>query len=199
MAFNIKIPFMIATHVKKFATITNLKSKSKAGAVGMTNTGTTDQLFAHCGTSVTPVSGYFGNPISLNAAPSNTIALTPQQSGATILLDIATGGTITLPAPQVGLWYDFFATVSVTSNNYKVASGVPTALMLGSIWETVAAGTGTQFFPNASSNTAITMAGTTKGGLQGTCFQVACLSATVWSIDGTNVASGTIVNPFTDT
>jgi hypothetical protein len=35
MAFNIKIPYVVATHVKKFAALSSLKNKSKAAAFGL--------------------------------------------------------------------------------------------------------------------------------------------------------------------
>ena len=200
MAFpSIKWPLQIATHVRKFATITNLKDKKFGIAVGGTLSSTASQFMAHNGTSVTPVAGYFGAPLSLNAAPSNAIVLTAQQSGGMILGDIATGGTVTLPAPQAGLWYQFVVTVTVTSNNYKIVTNNPgTVLLIGSLWETVAAGTGTSFFPNGTTHSACTMAGTTSGGLINTAIDVYCVNATTWLIDGTNMASGTIVTPFTN-
>jgi hypothetical protein len=37
MAFNIRIPYVIATHVKKYTTTAGLINKSKAGAIGMVN------------------------------------------------------------------------------------------------------------------------------------------------------------------
>lgn len=195
-----KWPFVIATHARKFTSPTSsLKNKNLAGAFGFSLSNTVAQMFAHNGTSVTPVAGYMGAAFSIAGAPSNAATLTPAQSGGIFLFDNASGGTYTLPAPQVGLWYQFYVTVSVTSNNFKVVTNnTGTVLLIGSIWETVAAGTGTQFFPNGSSNSAITMAGTTTGGLVNTCFDVYCVSSTQWFIDGTNVASGTIATPFTN-
>lgn len=37
MAFNIRIPYVIATHVKKFTSTASLINKTKAGAIGMVN------------------------------------------------------------------------------------------------------------------------------------------------------------------
>jgi hypothetical protein len=198
---SIKWPYIVATHMRKFATITNLKDKVLAGALAFSKSSTAAQLFAHNGTSVTPVYGYSGPSVSINAAPANALTLTPQQSGQQCLFDTAAGagGVYTLPAPQVGLWYQFFVTVAWGSNTYKVVTNNPgTVLLNGSVWETVAAGTGTQFFPNGTTHSAISLAGTTTGGLVNTCFDVYCVSATSWYIDGTNMASGVIVSPFTN-
>lgn len=196
--FNIKIPFVVASHLKKYATITNLKDKSLAGAAGFTKSSTVAQMYANNGTSVTPVSGYMGPTLSVNAlGTSGALTITPQMSGGIILLDIAAGATATLPAPQAGLWFQFVVTVSVTSNNHKiVAKTTGTDLLIGSVWETVAAGTGTSFFPNGSSHSACTMNGTTTGGLINTAIDVYCTGSAQWLIDGTNFASGTIATPF---
>lgn len=200
MAFNIRIPFVVASHIKKFATITSLQNKNLAGALGFTKSNTVTQLCAHNGTSVTPVTGYMGPALSVNTlGTSGALALTPQMSGSVILLDIASGATATLPTPQAGLWYQFVVTVSVTSNNHKiVAKTTGTDLFIGSLWETVAAGTGTSFFPNGSSHSAVTMNGTTTGGLINTAIDVYCTGSAQWLVDGTNFASGTIATPFSN-
>lgn len=198
MAFNIRVPFVIATHAKKFATITNLKDKSLAGAFGFTKSSTVAQMYGNNGSSVTPIAGYMGPSLSVNTlGTSGALTITPQMSGSIILLDIASGATVTLPAPQAGLWFQFVVTVSVTSNNHKIVTKTTgTDLFIGSLWETVAAGTGTSFFPNGSSHSACTMNGTTTGGLINTAIDVYCTQSAQWLIDGTNMASGTIATPF---
>jgi hypothetical protein len=124
-------------------------------------------------------------------------AITAAQSGSIFTLDRAAGGELTLPAPAAGLWYAFAVTVSVTSNDYEITTDVPgTTLYIGSMWETVAAGTGTEFFPNGTTHSAIVMNGTTTGGLINTLFTVYCLNSTTWVVDGTMMASGTIATPF---
>jgi hypothetical protein len=125
-----------------------------------------------------------------------TYSLTAAQCGSTILLDTATGQIITLPPPQVGLWFDFVVTTSVTSNNHTVVTDASTTLLIGSVWLAVAAGTGTQFFPNGSSHVKCQMNGTTTGGLKNTGLLLYCVSSTQWMIDGTVEGSGTIATPF---
>jgi hypothetical protein len=98
--------------------------------------------------------------------------------------------------PVAGLNYTFVVTVSVTSNDYEIATDNPgTSVFIGSLWETVAAGTGTEFFPGAT-DSAIVMAGTTNGGLKNTVITVVALNGTQWVVDGTVFASGTIITPF---
>jgi hypothetical protein len=142
---------------------------------------------------------FFGAPLrqkqDIIASSSASVTIKPSQSGAVFLLDRATL-TYALPAPKIGLWYEFVVTVAAVAQ--KIISDAVTSLYIGSIWETVAAGTGTQFFPNGSSNRAINMAGTTTGGLVNTTFILQCVSLTQWLVDGTNMASGTIATPFGD-
>lgn len=191
MSFNIKIPYVIATHIKKFAAASSLKDKSKAAALGFVG----GQLMVSNGSSVTPVAGFPAVTSGLVAGPT---ALTAAQSGGIFLMDRAAGGEFTLPAPQAGLSYTFMVTVSVTSNDYEITTDVPgTTLYLGSVWETLANSTGgSQFNANGSTHSAIVMNGTTSGGLAGTVIQVQCINGTNWFVDGTVIASGTIVTPF---
>lgn len=128
-----------------------------------------------------------------------TVSLTAAQSGGMFLFDRASGVTYTLPPPVIGLNFEFCVTTSVSSNNHKIitASGNGgTQVFIGSIWEAVAAGTGTQFFPNGSTHVAVTMNGTTTGGLVNTYLTVIAVSSTQWLIDGTVEGSGTIATPF---
>jgi len=126
-----------------------------------------------------------------------TVTLIPGQSGQIFLFDNASGGEYDLPAPTQGLNYTFVVTVSVTSNDYEITTNNPgTVLYIGSLWEVVAAGTGTEFFPNGTTNSAIVMNGTTTGGLINTVITVWALNSTTWVVDGTNMASGTIATPF---
>lgn len=141
-------------------------------------------------------SGIQQYPVSGSGAVA-TVALQPSQSGGLFLFDRAAGVTYTLPLGVPGMNFEFAVTVSVTSNNHKIiTNSANTGLFIGSLWETVAAGTGTSFFPNGSSHIACTMNGTTTGGLINTYITVFCINSTTWLIDGTNMASGTIATPF---
>lgn len=125
-----------------------------------------------------------------------TATLTAAQSGSTVLFDRAAGIIYTLPPPQAGLWFQFVITVSITSNNAKVITDTGTTLLLGSLFNSVAAGTGTQFIANNSTHISVVQNGTTSGGLVGTIFNFYCTDATHWAVEGTVLGSGTIVTPF---
>ena len=138
----------------------------------------------------------------INASPGTTYVLPVSQSGQTFLFDRAAGVTYTLPnlsSSTQGLNYTFVVTTSVTSNNHKIITYTGsggTNLLIGSTWSTVAAGTGTQFFANNSTHVAVTMNGTTTGGLINTVLYFVQVSATQWLVDGTVEGSGTIATSF---
>lgn len=139
------------------------------------------------------VSGQKNNVISGQGA---TATLTAAQSGSVVLFDSAAGIVYTLPAPVVGLYFDFVITVSITSNNAKVITDTGTTLLTGQVLNAVAAGTSTTFIANGSTHIAITQNGTTTGGLIGTQFRMTCVSTTDWNVTGTILGSGTIATPF---
>ena len=114
----------------------------------------------------------------------------------TVILDEATGASITLPTPVVGVKYNVVVKTSVTSGSYYIYTGSSSIKLVGSILA-VKATTGPTVF-TSSNNDTIDMAGTTKGGLEGTSISLTCISSTAWLIEGTVVGSGTLVTPFTN-
>ena len=127
-----------------------------------------------------------------------TATLSQGDSGSVALFNRAAGIVYTLPAPKVGTYFDFFTTVSVTSNAYKVITDAGTTFLIGGLGNVdtdssnaVAAWTG-----NGSTHVSISMNGTTTGGLLGTNFRLLCVSATQWIVTGTIQGSGTVAPPF---
>lgn len=127
-----------------------------------------------------------------------TRTLLAEESGALCLFDRAAGNVYTLPAPVEGMQFEFLATVAVTSNAYKVITNAGTVFLIGAIMggSLTVADSGDVFQANGTTHVAISMAGSTTGGLVGTRFKVTCISATQWVIDGTYVGSGTLADPF---
>lgn len=125
---------------------------------------------------------------------ASTLALTAAQSGSLIALDRAAGTVVTLPAPAVGLTFSFFVLTSVTSNNHKIITDAGTTFLLGGVTMTEAADTnaGLGALFNGSTHVSILMNGTTTGGLIGTFFNVTCVTATQWAIEGIVAGSGTL-------
>ncbi len=120
------------------------------------------------------------------------------ESGSTILLDRAAGIVLTLPLAVPGLQYEFIATVSVTTNAYKIITGAATELLIGGYIsnDSDTSGALVAFDANGSTHIALNMAGTTKGGLIGTRIRVTCLSTTKWLVEGVNVGSGEVETAF---
>ena len=127
-----------------------------------------------------------------------TRTLLAKESGALCLLDRAAGVVYTLPTPVLGMQFEFLATVAVTSNAYKIITSASSVFLIGSVMggSLTVADSGDVFQANGSTHVAISMAGSTTGGLIGTRFRVTAISDTQWVIDGGYVGSGTLADPF---
>lgn len=126
-----------------------------------------------------------------------TRTLLADESGALCLFDRAAGNVYTLPPAVPGLQFEFRSTVAVTSNASKFicASGdfLIGSLMGGSL---TVADSGDVFQGDGSTHVAVSMAGSTTGGLVGGSITVTAISATQWSVEGDFVGSGTLATPF---
>jgi hypothetical protein len=124
--------------------------------------------------------------------------LTQAQSGSIIQLGIATGMTVTLPAPVVGTSFSFLVTTAVTSNSYKIITNTGTVLLQGAYVIGYSTLTDCEMFQSVigSSNISFNMNGSTSGGLVGTLITFDCVSSTLWQVSGTNFGSGTVVTSF---
>lgn len=165
------------------------------GAVYSPNdTGTFKTLVVGSGgiTNGGPSVGSDTNVISVTGA---TAAPTAAQSGTSFLLNRAAGIVVTLPAPVIGAKYTFIVQTSVTSTSYKIITDAGTTLLQGAV---ISATTTASVFESliGTSNIAVTMNGTTTGGLVGTQLTFTCISATLWQVTGVNFTSGTTASPF---
>lgn len=128
---------------------------------------------------------------------TTTGALTAAQSGSIVQWNAAAGFTITLPTPAVGLSYQMSVGVSVTSSNHKVITNSASVFLLGGLQLGSVAGTNAITVPaDGSTIRAVTMNGTTTGGLIGTNFNLTCISLTQWVVEGLVAGSGTVATPF---
>lgn len=120
--------------------------------------------------------------------------LTAEQSGALVLLGVASGATLTLPAAAEGMQFDVGVSVSRTSNSYKIitASGdfLLGAYMAG---DAAIATSGDMFTLDGSTHVALTIDGDTKGGLIGGRLRFTAISGTQWYVEGLVVGTGTMV------
>lgn len=127
---------------------------------------------------------------------TSTRTLLADESGATCLFDRAAGVVYTLPAPVIGMEFEFITTVTVTSNSHKIITDAATTFLLGNVsGNTGTAGAGNSFAFNGSTHVACTSNGSTTGGLIGSRVKVRALSSTQWHIEGNIVGSGTLATP----
>lgn len=148
------------------------------------------------GTGAVTLSGAVTQKANVVSGSGATVTLTAAQSGSTVLFDRAAGIVFTLPAPAVGMYFNFYTSVTVTSNNYKVITDAGTTLLVGSLVNIKTDLTTLFSIADNSSHIAVLMNGTTTGGLVGTWLSFACVTATRWSVSGSNLASGTIATPL---
>jgi hypothetical protein len=143
--------------------------------------------------------------VAVTASGGAARTLTAANSGSINLFDAATSISYTLPAPVVGLYYDFLWTaletggqahVIITDAGTTFVGGYIT--MFSDVNVTPSATLGPKGFNgDASTHIKVTMNGTTTGGGIGTLLRATCISTTVWNISGTvRSPSGTIATPF---
>lgn len=144
---------------------------------------------------LTASGGTTANVISGSGA---TVQLTVAQAGSIVLMDRAAGIVFTLPAAAAGMSFEFFVTTSVTTNSYKVITKNGTELLIGGLLsdDTDSSDALAMFNANGSTHIAVTMNGTTTGGLVGTRIRMRCLSTTKWFVEGAAYGSGAVATPF---
>jgi hypothetical protein len=128
-----------------------------------------------------------------------TRTLLPEESGALCLFDRAAGVVYTLPTPVEGMQFMFSSTVLVTSNSYKIITATPASqFLIGSLMggSLTVADSGDVFQADGTTHVAITMGGSTTGGLVGGSIKLTAISTTQWLVEGDFVASGTVATPF---
>lgn len=155
-------------------------------------------VYRMTGTVALPAWTSIASTLVVNGTAS-TLALTAAQSGASVILDRAAGVVVTLPTPAAGLIYNVDVLTSVTSNNYKIVTGTPASqFMVGSILgiDTDSSNALAGYTADGTTIVAVTMNGTTTGGLKGTRLTFKGLSSTIWEVSGTDLASGTVATPF---
>lgn len=200
MSFNIKIPFVVASHAPKRAGTAWLKDKNKAGAFGFDSSDASRFKVNQAGTIKT-VATLSDAPV---ASGGTTRVLTAAGSGSENLFDSAAGITYTLPAPVVGLEFRFLWTTLQTSSAHVVVTNAGTVFLAGCIQmfsgEAVTPSSTLgpfQFAGNGSTHLRTTTNGTTTGGGIGSFLRFKCVSATIWIVTGIiKSPSGNLATPF---
>lgn len=145
-----------------------------------------------------------------NAAPialtANITLSTSTHAGRTLLLDIATGLTATLPAATgTGSRFRFVTLITASSNGYilntagsDVFNGSVPVSQAGSTWATAAVG---ETFASTANKTFTTGGGSsnpTGGNAIGDWFEVQDIATGIWFITGWLTAGTTPTTPFSN-
>src|SRR3990167_1525578 len=127
-----------------------------------------------------------------------TRSLLASESGALCVFDRAAGVVFTLPAPVVGMQFEFIVQTAVTSNAHKVITNAATVFLVGGVimGDVTVAQSGDYFEADGTTIVALSAAGSTTGGLLGERYKVTCISSTQWAIHGVCHGAGTLATPF---
>lgn len=144
------------------------------------------------------VDGAFFQKRNVISGLGSARVLLAEESGSLIILDRAAGILLTLPAPSVGLVFDFIVITTVTTNAYKIITDAATTFLSGQYLnvDIDTANANIVFSADPAASVALNLAGTTKGGFIGSQFRFTCVSPTLWQVEGINNANGTVVTAF---
>lgn len=166
-------------------------------ALAAIGSGTDESItIAPKGAGTVKVSGQIRPVVSGSGA---TVTLTKDQFGAVVLFDRAAGIVFTLPANTPGGWFDFFVTVTITGGAAKVITAAGTELLVGTIFNTdTDSSDAIASWKSlvATSNIAVSMNGTTTGGIKGDWLRFTCLNSTTWNVSGFTLGTSTVATPF---
>jgi hypothetical protein len=146
---------------------------------------------------VTATNGFISGSGSLVSVTADVTLTSASNAGRTMVLDVASGATVTLPAASgTGNVYKFFVKTTVTSNSYKIQVANADDTMSGlAIVSNDASGSADIFATDATSDT-ITMNGTTTGGILGATIEIQDVASNKFSVLTRSDASGTEATPF---
>lgn len=146
---------------------------------------------------VTSTAGFISGSGSLVSVTADVTLTSASHAGRTMVFDIASGATVTLPAASgTGNVYKFFVKTTVTSNSYKIQVANANDTMAGlAIVSNDESATADIFATVAASDT-ITMNGTTTGGILGATVEIQDVASNVFSVLTRSEASGSEATPF---
>ncbi len=141
---------------------------------------------------------YTGIHRQVLSAVGTTRTLTAAESGALCLFDTAAGCTWTLPAPVVGMFFDFPVIITLTGTGKIITSGAAVFLNGGvQIGSETLLESADAFAANGTTHVALTMDADTKGRIKGGgSVRFTAISSTVWAVEGFLVGAGTLATPF---
>lgn len=138
---------------------------------------------------------------STTASGSTKTLTTVDNNNQVILLDTATGSTVTLPAATgTGAKFKFVVSVLATTANHIVKVANATDVIQGVLPIEYTTGNVTLTFATNASADTITLNRTTTGSVSiGEWLELQDIASGVWSLSGILTASSSPVTPFTAT
>jgi len=129
--------------------------------------------------------------------------LTAADAGKTVVFNAAAAITIKLPAPELGMVFNFVTAVTATSDHVIQAATNDHGILGGVLFTNTTADQTNAFAADVDgSNDFITMNGTTSGGHAGSHWRIVAVldasAAKCWVAAGTTIGSGAAVTPFGD-
>lgn len=132
------------------------------------------------------------------ADTDDTLTLTKEDSGKTIVLKKADGVEVDLPMAEVGLRFKFLVATTVTSGGYNIRGNTKDDLFVGVLQmvDTDSSDAHTDQAADVVDDDSIEMNGSTTGGLIGTQLFVECVKANRWFVQGVVRHSSDVATPF---
>ncbi len=192
-------PKVLGSKIQEIATVVNTIQQ---GTLTLDALSTSGSLSVGTTATITGALNYKTQVTDTGGAYATPVVLTTAQSGRFIIVDDAAGLDFTLPAiaaADIGTSFEFFVTVSITSNLFRVTSAAGD-LMVGSILlvDDTAAYTAPQAIVVKPNTTFLVMSmnGTTSGGKIGSSVKFVATSATQWTVTGNANGSGVLAGIF---
>ena len=129
--------------------------------------------------------------------------LTGADAGKTVVFNAAAATLVKLPAPELGMVFNFVTAVTATADHVIQAATDDHGFLGGVLFTNTTADQTNAFAADVDgSNDFITMNGTTSGGHAGSHWRIVAVldasAAKCWVAAGTVIGSGAAVTPFAD-
>lgn len=146
---------------------------------------------------VTATNGFITGSGSLVSVTADATMTSASNAGRTMVLDVASGATVTLPAASgTGNIYKFFVKTTVTSNSYKIQVANGNDTMAGVAIVANDSDNSASIFETAATSDTITLNGTTTGGILGGTVEIQDVASNVFSVVARGAATGSEATPF---
>lgn len=146
---------------------------------------------------VTATNGFISGSGSLVTVDADVTLTSASHAGRTMLLDVASGATVTLPAASgTGNVYKFFVKTTVTSNDYIIQVASADDTMAGVAIVANDGGATASIFETVAASDTITLDGSTTGGILGGQIEIQDVASGVFSVVVRGAATGTEATPF---